>query len=408
MLPPDLQAGQFAQYPPDAKRLALAHLATFRQLPLSFLASLLREIIEYDFKFPAERAATDKELAALSSLSAAQIKEWFHPFAALSLSSTLQALDWVNHPARFIEQESAYLWSTHQLDAFRQAAMDYGARLRSALPPAPLPLNRLGIAVIGQGVDSLDSSASSAQPLFRDLRPHGTCFSQIKPDNGLELLLDGVETRAKSHPVPYGHWYVDGGQATRQSPSLTNVSYQALGPVRDSLLKYMQGEIVRPGMGPEELRSDLARLLPSDLGMDPAGDSVLDRFQVKLFTEGSGTQIFSTTFAQWTTREALRRAQPLTLLVRYAPRQRQQPMNELLSNPNANPELDPAGSLVDADMAAYYHWINQQRLAGAERSSFLVWFEGHNQALAITPSLPRGTQSDSPMDLKQLLSLIVT
>jgi hypothetical protein len=83
-------------------------------------------------------------------------------------------------------------------------------------------------------------------------------------------------------------------------------------------------------------------------------------------------------------------------------------MNELLSNPNANPELDPAGSLVDADMAAYYHWINQQRLAGAERSSFLVWFEGHNQALAITPSLPRGTQSDSPMDLKQLLSLIVT
>jgi hypothetical protein len=139
--------------------------------------------------------------------------------------------------------------------------------------------------------------------------------------------------------------------------------------------------------------------------MDQEGDAVLDRFQVKLFTEGSGTQIFSTTFAQWTTREALRRAQPLTLLVRFAPRQRQKPMDELLSNTTSSPQLDPLGSLVDADMASYYHWINQQRLAGAEHASFLVWFEGHSQALVVAPSLPRGALSDSPMDLKGLVSL---
>jgi hypothetical protein len=253
--------------------------------------------------------------------------------------------------------------------------------------------------VIGQGVASYEA------PLFRDLRAHGTYFGQVKSDNGLDLLLDGVEARAKSHPVPYGHWYVDGGAFARQAPLLTNVGYQTLEPMRASLLKYMQTEIARPGMGPEELRSDLARLLPADLGMDKDGDTVLDRFQVKLFTEGSGTQIFSTTFAQWTAREALRRAQPLTLLVRFAPRQRQRPMNELLSGPNANPELDLLGSLVDADMGAYYHWINQQRLPGAEQSSFLVWFEGHNQALVIAPSLPRGVHSDSPMDLKGLLAL---
>ena len=101
------------------------------------------------------------------------------------------------------------------------------------------------------------------------------------------------------------------------------------------------------------------------------------RFQVALLTEGSGTQIFSTTFAQWAAREVLRRAQPLTLLVRFAPRQRQQQFNELLSAKRTNTELDPAGSLVDGDMSAYYTWLNQQRLTGAERSSFLVWFEGH-------------------------------
>lgn len=399
MLPHDLKPDQFASYPPQARKLAVASVAAFQQLPLSFLPSLLHEVIEYDFKFPAERSAIDKELANLSSLSPAQIGEWFRGFAQLSLSSKLERLDWIARPAQFVEQESAYLWSTHQLDAFSRAATDYGDRLRTALPVEPLPMRRLGIAVIGQGVASYDT------PLFRNLRAHGTYFGQVKPDNGLELLLAEVEARAKLHPAPYAHWYVDGGQAARQSPSLTNVGYQALEPVRASLLKYMQNEIARPGMGPEELRSDLARLLPSDLGMDKAGDAVLDRFQVKLFTEGSGTQLFSTTFAQWATREALRRSQPLTLLVRFAPRQRQKPMNELLSNANANPEVDVVGSLVDADMGAYYHWINQQRLPGAEQSSFLVWFEGHNQALVIAPSLPRGVQSDSAMDLKGLLSL---
>lgn len=83
-------------------------------------------------------------------------------------------------------------------------------------------------------------------------------------------------------------------------------------------------------------------------------------------------------------------------------------MNELLSNAGENPELDPVGSLVDADMGAYYHWINQQRLPGYDQSVFLVWFEGHKQALVVAPTLPRGTQSSSPLDLGQLVTLAVS
>ena len=133
---------------------------------------------------------------------------------------------------------------------------------------------------------------------------------------------------------------------------------------------------------------------------------MLDRFRIKMLTEGSGTQIFSTTFAQWSAREALRRAQPLTLLVRFAPRQRQRPMNELLAATTEGAELDPIGSLVDADMGAYYNWLNQQRLPGANQSSFLAWFEGHNQALTIGPATPRGTTSTSSIDIFQLLALL--
>jgi hypothetical protein len=57
MLPSNLKAEQFARYPPKARELAVAHLVTLQQLPLSFVPSLLREVIDYDFKFPAERVS---------------------------------------------------------------------------------------------------------------------------------------------------------------------------------------------------------------------------------------------------------------------------------------------------------------------------------------------------------------
>jgi hypothetical protein len=397
MLPSDLKAEQFNGYPPEARKLAVSYIGTLQQLPLSFLPSLLREVIDYDFKFPAERQELNRQLAELHSLSPDQLKEWFQGFSQFQLSAKLEQFDWVGQPAQFVEQLSAYLWSTHQLDAFRKAALEYGDRLRAAIPPEPLPTNRLGIAIIGQGV------ASSDITLFRNLRQHGTYFERVNPDNGVELLLNAVAARAKAYPTPYGHWYIEGGQAADHSPLLTCVSYQALEPVRAALLRNMQAEIKRPGMGPEELRTHLARLSPTDLGMGKPDDPVLNYFQLKVLTEGSGTQIFSTTFAQWTAREALRRSQPLTLLARFGPRQRQRSMNELLSN-NASSDLDLAGSLIDADMGAYYNWINQQRLPGSDRSSFLVWFEGHSQALAIGPYFARGTESDSTVSLDRLLS----
>jgi hypothetical protein len=403
MLPEHLKPEQFASYAPDAKKLAVRYLRTLQQLPLSFLPNLLREVADYDFKFPVERKALEKELANLALLSAAQREDWFREFAEIQISPQLEHSDWAVAPAQFVEQLSAYLWTTHQLDAFRAAATAYADRLQKAEPPEPPPIPRLGITVIGQGVTAYNG------PLFRKLRAHGAYFGRVKTENGLKLLLDAVAARAKAHPTPYGHWYIDGGQEVDHDASLTSVSYQSLEPARAALLRKMQAEIERPGMGPEALRTLLAQMRPSDVGLGNAEDALLNRFKLKLLTEGSGTQIFSTTFVQWAARETLRRAQPLTLLVRFAPRQRQKPMNELLSasQRQAEGELDPAGSLLDADMGAYYNWLNQQRLAGAEQSSFLVWFEGHSQALAIGPAVPRGTESGDETDVSKLLSWIL-
>src|SRR5262249_38353769 len=184
MLPSDLKIDSFKSYPSEARKIATDNLASLRQLPLSFLPGMLREIIEYDYKFPAERRSLDKEVANLRSLSPDQLKRWFQAFAQIKLSQNLQRFDWVNFPAQFVEQLSPHLWTTHKLDAFRGAAIVYADKLRATVPPEPpLPLSRLGIAVIGQGV------AEYHEALFRRLRPQGAYFTKIKPENGLPQLL---------------------------------------------------------------------------------------------------------------------------------------------------------------------------------------------------------------------------
>ena len=262
MLPRDLKPEQFKAYPPEARILVTNYIAALQRLPLSFLPSLLREAIEYDYKFPVERKALEKELVNLNSLSAQDFDDWLHGFKDIQLSTALEKFDWINAPAQFVEQLSSYLWTTHQLDAFRIAATAYAERLQAAVPPEPPAAPRLGITVVGQGVASYDA------PLFRKLRAHGAYYSRVNPENGLRVLLNAVAARAKAYPAPYAHWYIDGGQQAEHNTMLTTVSYAALQPARAALLGKMRAEIDRPGMGPEMLRTRLAQLRPTDLGFN--------------------------------------------------------------------------------------------------------------------------------------------
>src|SRR5882672_10906946 len=151
MLPRDLIPEQFRGYPPMARKLAAENIQSLRSLPLSFLPSLLRELIEYDYKFPTERRSLERELANLKSLSELQWKERFTEFERIQLSAPLEKFDWVNLPAQFVEQLSAHLWTTHQQDAFRRAATRYGERLHAAVPPEEPKIPRVAIVVVGQG-----------------------------------------------------------------------------------------------------------------------------------------------------------------------------------------------------------------------------------------------------------------
>jgi hypothetical protein len=402
MIPGELNSDCFRRYPPQGRDLATKHLALLRQLPLVFLPILLREVIEYDWKFPVERADLDNQFAYLNSLNMDQLKAAMSAFARFTPPTQLEKSDLVNQPGEFEQRLTAWLWSTRQMDAFQAVAQQYAGRLRAGRPEAAPPLRRLSIVVVGQGVKQ------NSYFLFRKLKPLGVHFTNAVPANGTALLRQAVTARARSYPLSFGHWYIDGGSRLQgEWDGVSCISYAELEPMRLALLHRMRAAIQSSDMGPEALRTMLLEVQPRELGAtDP--DSLLSRFQVRVLTEGSGTQIYSTSFAQWAAREALRRAQPVTLLVRFAPRQREQSMDELLSNAHSGSrqELDPEGSLIDADIGGYYTWINQQRLSGANESAFLIWFEDHSEAVAIGPSMPRGTSSSSSMDLGQILALV--
>jgi hypothetical protein len=163
-------------------------------------------------------------------------------------------------------------------------------------------------------------------------------------------------------------------------------------------------KVIRSGSaGPEMLRSIMATWQPT-AAVSASPDALVDRFVLSVYGEGSGTQIFSTTFVQWAARELLRRAEPVSVVARFGPRQRQQGMNEMFAG--AAKEMDFAGSLVDADFGTYYTWINLNRLAGADSASFIAWSQAHKQAVAIGPGLPRGTVAPNAVTITQLLGMM--
>lgn len=395
-----LQSGDFAHYPPQGKEVAVEHLPLLRQLPPAFAVSLLREIANYDWRFPAEQHDIDMQLRYLGAMTAPQLQAAMSAFAALP--SPFGKESWASLPIESSEKLTAYLWTMHQMDNFRVAAETYQHNLNMAEPEVQPAIPRLCIVVVGK------DSPASPTPLFQKLKPHGTFFTQIKPAGGLDSLFAAVNARIGAHPLPYGHWYVDGGEQFKTSSSdtagLTTVSYAALATLRAALLKKISSARTSGTVGPEDLRSLLAQLRPDQVGAaETSSDELLRHFELNLLTEGSGTQIFSTTFVQWAAREVLRRARPLTLLARFAPRQMQRPMDDMLAARVVNIQYDLPGSLVDADMGAFYTWINLMRLSGARNSRFLAWFEDRQEAIAIAPTMAKGVVSTQPCDLSQVM-----
>ena len=383
--------------PIDAQQLLL------QSLPVPLAAVLMQQISRAYRLFPAERRELDRTLKFLVPPRSQTAAEAVQAFAKLRLSPELQRLDWHSDPAGFVERMTAELWSTGQIGAFRDAAKLL-VPSGSATESETLPLVPRFVVIV---FDRRLYAAAENPILFRMLRPYGTFFPHADEDRGMEKLERWIAARATKNPEPYGHWQVS-GDIWNESPidPVASLSYNGLRAARQQLLAYFNTERnTASSGGPEGLRQSLLHLAPEQIGLGSINDPVLRTFAMDIFTGGSGTQFYATTFVQWTIREVLRRAQPRSVLARFTPRSEATSIDFRISHPEFEPALDGHGSLIDAEMGAYQSYVNLMRLPDAEHASFLVWHEGYGQALLIGSGMPRGAESQSVMTIERLVAL---
>ncbi|MEZ2346745.1 hypothetical protein [Terriglobus sp. RCC_193] len=396
MTPADLQTASFATYPPLARAFAIRHLGLLRELPMSVCPSFLVQIIALDIRFPVERETLEWQCTVLESMEAQRRTSLLAPLRVITLPSELERTNWVQSPGAYVEQLTASLWSTGQINTFHAASK----ALFEAIPEQADTTDRLLLIVLGHGADV------SRPSLMRKLARQGIRLEGIDAASAKAQMLAEVAERAKRMPAPYTHWYVDGGTAWDVPASfdpVVSTSYTQLAPLRSHVLTQMKSILQSGQSGAEQMRTQLSKMSAQSSGSSRVTpDPVLQRFYTELFTEGSGTQIFSTSFVQWAGRELARRAQPATLLLRYGPRQRHRGLNEMVEEPDSITP-DPEGALVDAEMNAFYNWIAMKRIAAPGRLTTLAWAEGSSRAVLISPDTKPNTISNRPLTISQAL-----
>lgn len=397
MIPAELKPENFRSYPEQSRSFAVQYLEVLRRLPSVACPSFLQQIRNIPTNFPAETRSLRVQLDTLKGMPANTFTAIAQPLRQIQLTKPILRLDWVNDPDTFVTQMTAWLWSSGQIDRFRHATQAFFA----ALPEPESKESRLIIIVMGEGVQSPQSG-------FGKLRKFGVVVEHFDEPNVARRLTQAVADRAAADPSPYAHWYIDGGSSwslPAGATGVTHVSYSSLSPLRMRVLAHMKDAIFSGDAGTEALQTRLSSLTPEALlAQEIVSDPVLQRFYTELFTLSSGPQIFSTSFAQWSGRELMRRAQPNTVLLRYAPRQRHRAFNEMVAQVEAETILDPGGSLRDAEMGAYYAWLEARRMAPSSTITFLVWLEGTTKLLVVAPSAPAGTQTNTPLTLDKVLT----
>ncbi|WP_419805309.1 hypothetical protein [Terriglobus sp.] len=382
-------------------------LPLLRSLPVPLAALLLQQAQRYERIFPREQQELRATLQSLQPPLSAEMQRAMDAFAALRLSPALKASGWETAPSLWVERITAEMWSSGQIAAFRNAA-------KLVVPPESVddPLTQPRAVVVAY--DTRLRTDSAAPALFRRLRPLGTHYLAVdgagdpaSPDEWLTALDTWLTARAKAAPQTYAHWHISGGIIPSAQLPVATLSYAELQPARQQLLRMMNDARNAEGTGgPEGMRDAMRALTPQQMGLPAATDPVLRDFATDVLVGGSGTQLYATTFVQWTAREVLRRAQPRTLVARFTPRNQSASMDLRLSQPTAEPPLDPAGSLVDAEMGAHLTYVNLQRLPGAGRAHFLAWHPGYGQAVLIGRGVPAGAQIQAKTSLHDLLALM--
>lgn len=408
----------------DAASLLRQHGDLLARLPVTFRAFLGVEAQRWPTLFAPERAYLGALLETLARPTGAELVETFAGVARLETEAGCGDVRG-SDPRQLQETTQALLRRKGLLPRWRHEVDEVFRRLQpqidERLYPADAP-RRLVVVLYGQGIAiqrdklwarlrgmgtriplRLEESRAS-DPFLRALfatSAGGTLFSALRDSAGHgphdAWIVEAGESLHLVCEAAAAH-QLDGGRSAGKGPACaTGLSYARLGAYRETLARSLYKKVLSGVSGPQEMAA-YAR----DLHIRPPegsllhSDGVVQAFLRDVFLSGNGTLLLNNTFVEWASVQALRRAQPRLLVVRFGVRDKMKPFSSLLlfSSPRPTDQVpileDPFGSFIDVEQLSYYVWLNAEKSAAYRgKTLYLLLAEGVDEMLAIRSDVAR-------------------
>ena len=406
-----------AKLPGEAAALARAHDGVLRRLPATVHAFILIELQKWPTLFPAEQRYQRALVEHLSQMPAAELQRLSGGIATVENDAAVTRIP-ERDPARFQDLAQAAFRKQNALTNWRREVDHFFQQIDPALAPVLFPADAPRRLVL-----QLYAGTIAVQPasLWSRLGAAGLRIP-LKLDTARGGYLDtlfGVPPAGGDGSSLFGRLHEDAGFAATDSWIIeshdvlhrlvqraatpggirppTTVSYDRLRPYRDALMQALFRRI-QDGVESPQAFAAYARSLK--LTPDPEavlnGSDVVHAFLRDVLLTGNGTLFVNNTFAEWAAVQALRRAQPRLLVVRYGVRDKLKPFSSLLlfSRPRESDRIplieDPVGSFVDVEQLSYYVWLNAQKTAAYQKKTlYLFLAESGDEMLAIRSDMPR-------------------
>lgn len=403
----------------EAAALVEQHRDVLVRVPRTFLVNTLVELQKWPDLFEPEKKYFRTLLDDLSALSLGQFHDLFGGLEQIELDTGCSRAEGGSvaevqkKTLDLLRSKGEYSHWREEVDRiFRQLDPGIESRLTSTgLGP------RLVVMIYGEGI------AIEREKLWRQFRDVGL---RIPLDLGesqtsgpfLAELFTGKPPHPGSEPpptlfdalcesgrfAPSDNWIIEAGdglhslcEKNRKSGTANAVglSYQRLREYRERLSGAIESKVNEGKVSdPVELHAWLRTLdaKPQE-GISLYSAPVISSFTRDIFVlGGNGTLIVNNSFVEWSSVEALRRAQPRVLVAHFGVRDKMKPFSSLLlfSKPRSADQIpileDPLGSFIDVEMLSYYIWLkSRDSLPYRGQTLYLLLAEGVGEILALLP-----------------------
>lgn len=399
---------------------------TIARMPITLRPTLNQQLAEWPTLFPFEQARLADFFSAADSYSPAELSSLMAGLRSLeakmdiadaSFSQNGETLEFASQIAR-----SAYYpqWRGEVQRVFNAIEARAAGEQKQRLPQKRLVLLVLprNLPVERQTFSQYWQTSASEFQLTGDCEQflHALMYGEANAPSIPDLLgsQPGVDP-SELWFIDAENWLATSSSKTPATP-LSALSFAELKPFRDQFLAQLN-TIPRDLSGADQVvaslrRTDWTPWCPAALNSQPR----LQRFVVDLFLSGNGALIFSSAFAEWAASEAIRRARPRVVAVRFGMRSKPKPFTSIAIFENQEKvsvlpdQADPPNSAVDAAILARYVWLAAARYPEYEQALCLCIAENLNAGWMIAPPglLQPGGRVFSPAELNSFVTRWIT